>query len=79
MDDIKTAIIILNYNGAEDTIECFDSIEASKSQSFQIIIVDNASTDDSMDQLVVHLEKQKTNYQIVPENASWQKKATTTC
>ena len=71
MDDIKTAIIILNYNGIEDTIECFDSIKASKSQSFQIIIVDNASTDDSMDRLEAHLEKQKTNYHIVSENAAY--------
>jgi len=42
------AIILLNWNGYEDTNECFESIEKCKYKNFDTIIVDNASTDDSL-------------------------------
>ena len=45
------AIVILNWNGWEDTINCLSSLRISKYQNFRIIIVDNGSTDDSVDHL----------------------------
>lgn len=42
-------IILLNYNGYKDTIECIDSIKNNiKNTKFKIIVVDNKSTDDSV-------------------------------
>lgn len=52
-DNIKTsgpkvAIILLNYNGWADTVECMESIFASDYRNFRIILVDNASADGSI-------------------------------
>lgn len=46
----KTAIIILNYNGAQDTIECVKSISCIECPN-DIIVVDNASQYDCYKQL----------------------------
>ncbi len=45
-----TAIIILNWNLPSDTAECINSILASKTTNYSIIIVDNNSSDDSIEQ-----------------------------
>lgn len=41
----KVSIIILNYNGAELTSNCLDSIYKQDYKNFEIIIVDNGSTE----------------------------------
>ena len=40
-------IILLNYNGYSDTIACVQSLRKVTYESFKIVVVDNASTDDS--------------------------------
>jgi len=47
----KVYIIIVNYNGWKDTIECLESLANLKYLHFQIIIIDNASQDDSVYQI----------------------------
>ena len=42
------AIILLNWNGYEDTNECLESLRKCKYNNFDVVIVDNASTDDSL-------------------------------
>ncbi|MDD5292587.1 MAG: glycosyltransferase family 2 protein [Candidatus Omnitrophica bacterium] len=42
------SIIILNYNGKEFLKPCLDSVLASTYHNFEIIVVDNASVDDSV-------------------------------
>ena len=44
----KVAIIILNWNGWKDTIECLESVFRNTYPNYQVIIVDNGSTDGSM-------------------------------
>lgn len=44
----RTSIIILNWNGWRDTIECLESLQRLTYPSYQIIVVDNGSTDDSV-------------------------------
>ena len=45
----KLSIILLNYNGYEDTINCVKSIQKSKNlKNYDIIVVDNKSPDDSL-------------------------------
>jgi len=51
MSSKKVFIIIVNYNGFKDTIECIESVVNLKYQRFQIIIIDNASQDDSVNQI----------------------------
>ena len=42
------AVILLNWNGKKDTLECLASLQNVRSPSFQPIVVDNGSTDDSV-------------------------------
>jgi GT2 family glycosyltransferase len=41
-------IIILNYNGWKDTLECLASLEKLNYSNYKIIVIDNASQDDSV-------------------------------
>ena len=45
------AVIILNWNGWNDTCECLASLKQSTYQDFQIILIDNGSTDDSIEKI----------------------------
>ncbi|MCK5681372.1 glycosyltransferase family 2 protein, partial [bacterium] len=44
----EVCVIILNYNGWADTIECLESLLQSTYGNYQIVVVDNASTDNSL-------------------------------
>lgn len=44
MEKKYTAVIILNYNNYEDTINCIDSVEKYNTAPIKYIIVDNGST-----------------------------------
>jgi len=39
----KVFIIILNWNGLEDTIECLESLKKITYLNYEVIVVDNAS------------------------------------
>lgn len=41
------SIIVLNYNAGDLLLDCIDSIQKSRFSYFEIIVVDNASTDNS--------------------------------
>lgn len=41
----RVSIIILNYNGLFDTIECLESLEKCTYPNFEIILIDNGSPD----------------------------------
>ena len=47
----KVSIIILNWNGWEDTIECLESVFRNTYPNYQVIVVDNGSTDGSMEKI----------------------------
>lgn len=40
----KVSIIILNWNGLEDTIECLESLRKNNYTNYEVIVVDNNST-----------------------------------
>ena len=44
---VKTSIIVLNYNAGEFLEKCINSVTNSKNSDFEIIVVDNGSTDGS--------------------------------
>jgi len=46
MPCLKVSIIILNWNGLKDTIECLDSLKKIVYPNYEVIVVDNASTGD---------------------------------
>ena len=47
----KVAIILVNYNGYKDSFDCIESINKINYKDYEIIIVDNGSTDDSLKKL----------------------------
>jgi len=47
----KVAIIILNWNGWKDTIECLESVFRNTYPNYQVVVVDNGSTDDSVEKI----------------------------
>ncbi len=44
----KVCIVILNYNGWQDTIECLESVFRNLYPNYQVTVVDNGSTNGSM-------------------------------
>jgi GT2 family glycosyltransferase/predicted phosphodiesterase len=46
---IKTAIIIVSWNGKKYLKDCFDSLKAQSKKDFKVIFVDNGSEDGSAD------------------------------
>lgn len=46
-------IIILNYNNWIDTIECIESLTLLSTSNVKIIVVDNASTDESIEKITL--------------------------
>ena len=48
----KVYIIVLNYNGWKDTIECLESILKNNYKNYQIIVVDNDSPNNSIEYMI---------------------------
>ena len=53
MDKLKISVVILNYNGIENTLECINSLMVvnKKNIDLDLIVVDNNSQDDSQKKL----------------------------
>lgn len=64
----KVYISVLNYNGFKDTIECIESILKNNYKNYQIIIVDNNSTDNSLKYIIEYLNKINIEYISLNEN-----------
>jgi len=45
------SIIIINYNGGSDTLECLRALERQTFKEFEVILIDNKSLDDSVIQI----------------------------
>lgn len=65
------AIIILNWNGWQDTIECIKSIYMSENVEFSVVVVDNGSADDSVNRITEHIKGMDTRSFIVKEGNSF--------
>ncbi len=66
MQNDTVAIILVNYNGINDTLECIDSINQNDYFAKQIIVVDNDSKEDEASVIQekypeVHVIRSKTN------------------
>lgn len=58
----KISIILLNYNGFDDTIECFESLQKITYSNYNIVIVDNNSPDKSMDRISNYMKEKEINF-----------------
>ena len=61
-------IILLNYNGWKDTVECVKSLAVIKGTDTHIVVVDNCSTDDSVEKLKAELPDEVTLLQADENN-----------
>lgn len=52
MSDLHTAIVIVNWNGWEDTVRCIAACGHLKNFNGAVLVVDNGSTDGSYDQIL---------------------------
>jgi GT2 family glycosyltransferase len=48
---LKTYIVVVNWNGWQDTIECLESVFRLRHEEFVVIICDNGSKDGSMERI----------------------------
>lgn len=59
----KVAIIVLNWNGWEDTIKCLESVYQTDYPNYRVIVVDNGSTDRSIQKIREYAQRK-----ITPES-----------
>lgn len=62
------AIIVLNWNGADDTLNCVESLQQQTLRP-EIVIVDNNSSDDSVERFEDHIKSQKKDAPILIKNS----------
>lgn len=48
----KVYVVLVNWNGWRDTLECLESLLASDYPSFEVVVCDNASQDGSADRIL---------------------------
>lgn len=63
----NVGIVISNYNGWQDTVQCLKSLKKQTYRDFEIILLDDASTNDSVQQLQKHLTE---NTVFLPQEAN---------
>lgn len=63
-----TAIIMLNWNGAADTLECIDSLRQVHDDYF-CVVADNGSEDNSIQQIKEYLQREHLPHQVIQRGA----------
>jgi len=66
----RVAIVVLNWNGVKDTLDCLDSLQAQSYENFTIAVIDNGSTDNSYKLLSEYQTKHSANVEVIhnPKN-----------
>jgi GT2 family glycosyltransferase len=62
LNRLKVSIVLLNYNGYKDTIDCFKSLQKITYQNYDVIIVDNDSPNKSMDKIIEYMKNNDIDY-----------------
>lgn len=68
-------IVIVNFNGHDDTIECLESLKYLRDANYRIIVCDNASAAESVDHIsrwqegVVAVDRRAGPWRTMPEQA----------
>jgi len=50
-------VVLVNYNGWGDTIECLETLFRSRAPSFRVLVCDNGSTDGSLERIAAWAER----------------------
>ena len=72
MQDLRTTVVIPNYNGLDYLKACLQSLKAQTARNFTTLIIDNGSTDGSAKWLRAY-EKQEARIRVIllPENTGF--------
>jgi len=62
--NVLSSLIVLNWNGKEDTKECLLSLSSLEYKNFEVILVDNGSEDNSVLDLESFIKSKKFEYKI---------------
>ncbi|MBO7416971.1 MAG: glycosyltransferase family 2 protein [Bacteroidaceae bacterium] len=65
-----TAIILINWNGADDTIDCLESLDKAHG-SFMVVVADNGSTDDSLERIEHVIPELSIKVELLPLGHNW--------
>lgn len=63
----RVYIVVVNWNGWKDTVECLESLLLLEYPDFRIVVCDNGSTDDSVERL-----REWCELKIGTDSADWQ-------
>ena len=55
--EIKVSIIVVNFNGRNDTLECLESLYKIDYPRYEVVVVDNGSTDGSVEAVKLKFPK----------------------
>jgi len=70
--DLRVSIIILNWNGWQDTVECLESVYQITYPNYCVIVVDNGSEDESIEKIREYckgkIKVESKFFQYSPEN-----------
>jgi GT2 family glycosyltransferase len=68
-EPVRVAIILVNWNGWRECIECIDTVLAQAYRRFHIFIVDNDSSDGSVDEIAAWcaMPKPDATWRVFPE------------
>ncbi len=61
----SVAIIVVNYNGFEDTKECIKSIKKCNYDNYSIVVVDNASTEKPLNATIEYIKQNSVYIEMV--------------
>lgn len=66
---LKLSIIVLNYNGYEDTIECLESLKRTNFHDLDvtIIVIDNGSTNESVSNITKWMINNYEKYSVIDD------------
>ena len=65
MSSASFGVVVLNWNGADDTIACLESIAAAQPQPAKVVVVDNGSSDDSLSRIRAWSKSRELNGWII--------------
>jgi len=55
---LKVCILILNWNGWKDTIKCLESTFRNTYPNYQVVVIDNGSTNNSIERIKAWTERE---------------------
>ena len=64
-DPARVAIVIVNWNGWQDTLECLRSVLAASYPCLEIVVLENGSSNDSWNQLVEFCEQAAVYHRVI--------------